>query len=92
MRLIRPLVYARRGRSPTATRAPAASTPVGCVCGDKDGVRREIRRFLSRHGRRHPGVPDSLAAALGNVNPRALFDAALQRTAPSPHAPDAAGD
>jgi tRNA 2-thiocytidine biosynthesis protein TtcA len=91
MRLIRPLVYAGEALTESYARAFGLA-PVGCVCGDKDGVRREIRGFLSALAARHPGVPESLSAALGNVNPRALFDAALQQTSPPPRAADAAAD
>jgi hypothetical protein len=52
---------------------------VGCVCGDRDGVRREIRDFLAGLRSRHPGVAESVAAALGNVNPYTLFDPALTK-------------
>ena len=52
---------------------------MGCVCGDKDSVRREIRAFLTTLRARHPGVAESVAAALGNVNPYTLFDAALAK-------------
>ena len=83
MRLIRPLVYAGEALTEAYARAFGLA-PVGCVCGDKDGVRREIRGFLSTLAARHPGVPDSLVAALGNVDPRALLDATLQRTTPPP--------
>ena len=91
MRLIRPLVYAGEALTESYARAFGLA-PVGCVCGDKDGVRREIRGFLSTLAARHPGVPESLSAALGNVNPRALFDAALQQASPSARAAEATGD
>jgi hypothetical protein len=52
---------------------------VACVCGDKDGVRREIRDFLATLRARHPGIPDSISAALGNVNPYTLSDLALTK-------------
>jgi len=87
MRLIRPLVYAGEALTQSYARA-CGLTPVGCVCGDKDGVRREIRRFLSAMAARHPGVQESLTAALGNVNPRALFDGRLPPTPPSPETTD----
>ena len=82
MRLIRPLVLVSEAL--TASYAGALGlAPVGCVCGDKDGVRSEIRRFLGVMAARHPGVPESLTAALGNVEPRSLLDPALVRS----HAP-----
>jgi hypothetical protein len=40
-------------------------------------VRREIRDFLGAMKARHPGVSESIVAALGNVNPYTLFDRAL---------------
>ena len=91
MRLIRPLVYAGEALTEGYARAFGLA-PVGCVCGDKDGVRREIRGFLSALAARHPGVPESLSAALGNVNPRALFGAARPQTSPSVRAADTAAD
>ena len=42
-------------------------------------MRREIREFLTTLKRRHPGVAESISAALGNVNPYTLFDAALAK-------------
>jgi hypothetical protein len=55
----------------------AGLTAIGCVCGDKDSVRREIRSFLTSLGERHVGVRESITAALANVNPYTLFDRAL---------------
>ena len=52
---------------------------VGCVCGENPGPRREIRAFLDQMKQRHIGVADSVAAALGNVNPYTLFDAGLRK-------------
>jgi tRNA 2-thiocytidine biosynthesis protein TtcA len=81
LRLIRPLVYV----SEALTRAYAAErgvVTVPCVCGDKDSVRREIRDFLARLSARHRGVGQSIAAALGNVNPYTLFDPALSKGDP----------
>jgi len=78
LRLIRPLVLV----SETLTEAYARTAglpPIGCVCGDKDSVRRDIRAFLTSLGARHAGVSESIAAALGNVNPYTLFDAALHK-------------
>jgi tRNA 2-thiocytidine biosynthesis protein TtcA len=78
LRLVRPLVLVSEALSAAYTRARGLAT-VGCVCGEKDSVRREIRAFLSSLGARHPGVAESVAAALGNVNPYTLFDPALAR-------------
>jgi tRNA 2-thiocytidine biosynthesis protein TtcA len=78
LRLVRPLVLV--SEELTAAYAQAAGlTVVGCVCGEKDSVRREIRAFLSGLKARHPGVGASVAAALGNVNPYTLFDTRLSK-------------
>ena len=42
-------------------------------------MRREIRDFLADLRTRHAGVPESIAAALANVNPYTLFDPALTK-------------
>jgi len=76
MRLVRPLVYAGEDLTEAYARAHGL-TPVGCVCGDKDGVRREIRHFLAGIAARHPGAAGSIVAALGNVDGRALLDPRL---------------
>ena len=78
LRLIRPLVFVGETLTAAYARARGLET-VGCVCGDKDSVRREIRAFLTTLRARHPGVAESVAAALGNVNPYTLFDAALAK-------------
>jgi tRNA 2-thiocytidine biosynthesis protein TtcA len=72
LRLIRPLAYVTEDLTSAYARAMGLPT-VGCVCGDRDGVRREIRDFLTRLRQRHVGVPESIVAALGNVNPYTLF-------------------
>jgi tRNA 2-thiocytidine biosynthesis protein TtcA len=73
LRLIRPLALVSEALTAAYARARALS-PVGCVCGEKDSVRRELRAFLAAFTARHPGVADSITAALGNVNPYTLFD------------------
>jgi tRNA 2-thiocytidine biosynthesis protein TtcA len=78
LRLIRPLVFVAEELTAAYTRA-AGWTPIGCVCGDRDSVRREIRSFLTALEGRHAGIRDSIAAALGNVNPSLLFDRALHK-------------
>lgn len=78
LRLIRPLAYVSESLTTAYVHARGLDT-VGCVCGDKDSVRREIRAFLATLTARHPGVAESIAAALGNVNPYTLFDRALAR-------------
>ena len=42
-------------------------------------MRREIRDFLARLREGHPGVAESITAALANVNPYTLFDPALTK-------------
>jgi tRNA 2-thiocytidine biosynthesis protein TtcA len=78
LRLIRPLALVSEALTSAYARARGLDV-VGCVCGEKDSVRREIRVFLSTLKARHPGVAESVAAALGNVNPYTLFDAALAK-------------
>jgi tRNA 2-thiocytidine biosynthesis protein TtcA len=76
LRLVRPLVYVTEDLTDAYARA-AGLAPIGCVCGDRDSIRREIRAFLAGLAARHPGIRDSIAAALANVNPYTLFDPAL---------------
>jgi tRNA 2-thiocytidine biosynthesis protein TtcA len=78
VRVIRPLVFVPESLTAEYARIHGWE-PVGCVCGDRDGVRSEIRAFLANLTLRHPGVPASVVAALGNVNPYTLFDPALHR-------------
>jgi tRNA 2-thiocytidine biosynthesis protein TtcA len=79
LRLIRPLVFL--GEELTGAYARAMGLPlVGCVCGERDGVRREIREFLGGLRERHVGVPESIVAALGNVRPYTLFDRRLSKS------------
>jgi len=78
LRLIRPLALVSEALTAAYATARGLDT-VGCVCGDKDSVRREIREFLRTLKERHPGVGESVSAALGNVNPYTLFDAALAK-------------
>jgi tRNA 2-thiocytidine biosynthesis protein TtcA len=79
LRLIRPLVYVSEALT-SAYAAERGLVTVPCVCGEKASVRREIRDFLAGLRARHGGVPESIAAALGNVNPYTLFDPALCKT------------
>jgi len=72
LRLIRPLAFVTEDLTAAYARAMGLPT-VGCVCGDRDGVRREIREFLARLGERHVGVSESITAALGNVNAYTLL-------------------
>jgi tRNA 2-thiocytidine biosynthesis protein TtcA len=63
MRLIRPLIEVSE-RLTTAYAEAHGYAPIGCVCGDKDGVRREIRDFLAALTARHAQVPTSIQAAV----------------------------
>ncbi|MGH7279432.1 MAG: ATP-binding protein [Candidatus Rokuibacteriota bacterium] len=83
LRLIRPLVFASEALTTEYARVHGLLT-VGCVCGDRESVRGEIREFLGRLARRHPGVPESITAALGNVNPYTLFDPGLAKEGADP--------
>jgi tRNA 2-thiocytidine biosynthesis protein TtcA len=83
LRLIRPLVFVTEELTAAYARA-AGLAPLGCVCGDRDSVRREIRSLLATLAQRHTGVRESIAAALGNVNPYMLFDAALNKRGAAP--------
>jgi len=78
LRLIRPLAFVTEAQTSAYAEAAGFGT-VGCVCGEKESVRREIREFLARVRARHPGVAESITAALGNVNPYTLFDPALTK-------------
>jgi tRNA 2-thiocytidine biosynthesis protein TtcA len=78
LRLIRPLAFVSEALTTAYARVRRLET-VGCVCGEKDSVRREIRAFLGALKTRHPGVAESVTAALGNVNPYTLFDPALAK-------------
>jgi tRNA 2-thiocytidine biosynthesis protein TtcA len=78
LRVIRPLVFLSEAVTTEYARVHGL-VPVGCICGDKDGIRSEIRAFLSRLTGTHSSVPASIASALGNVNPYTLFDPALRR-------------
>jgi tRNA 2-thiocytidine biosynthesis protein TtcA len=78
LRIIRPLVFV----SETWTAQYVAErelTPVGCVCGEKDGPRSRIRAFLGRMDQEFGGTSESTIAALANVNPYTLWDADLRK-------------
>jgi len=72
LRLIRPLVYVTEALSTEYARTQGF-LPIACVCSEKESVRREIREFLDTMKSRHPGISDSITAALGNVNLYTLF-------------------
>jgi tRNA 2-thiocytidine biosynthesis protein TtcA len=78
LRLVRPLVFVTEDLT-TAYARTLGVAPVACGCGEKESVRREIRQFLASLRARHPGVADSITAALANVNPYTLFDATLTK-------------
>lgn len=83
LRLIRPLLLVDE----ELTRAYAEAcglAPVACVCGERDSVRGEIRAFLAGLRERHPGVPESMRAALANVNPYTLLDGRLVKEGADP--------
>ena len=86
LRLVRPLALVTEALTTAYARSLGFDT-VGCVCGDKESVRREIREFLTTLRARHPGVAESITAALGNVNPYMLFWGAPG----TPQAPHASG-
>ena len=55
LRLIRPLVFVTEEMTAAYARAAGVAT-IGCVCGDRDSVRREIRAFLTSLSGRHAGI------------------------------------
>jgi tRNA(Ile)-lysidine synthase TilS/MesJ len=75
LRLIRPFVYVTEDLSTEYARAQGFLA-IGCVCSDKESIRKEIRAFLESMKSRHAGVSDSVMAALANVNPYTLFNSA----------------
>jgi tRNA 2-thiocytidine biosynthesis protein TtcA len=89
LRLVRPLVHVSEELTAAYARAHGLAA-VGCVCGEKESVRGEIRQFLAGLRGRHAGVPESIAAALANVNPYTLLDPALSKTGADPSAAFAA--
>jgi len=78
LRLVRPLALVSEAMTAAYARAAGLRT-IGCVCGEKESVRREIREFLAGLKARHPSVGESIGAALGNVNPYMLFDPRLAK-------------
>ena len=64
LRLIRPLVYVTEDLSTEYARSQGFLA-IGCVCSEKESVRKEIRAFLTDMKLRHPGIPESVTAALG---------------------------
>lgn len=78
IRLIRPLVFVSEEQT-AAYALEKELVTVDCVCAEKEGPRSEIREFLDRMGSRHLDVPESVRAALANVNPYSLFDPKLHK-------------
>ncbi len=77
LRLIRPLVYVSEDLSTEYARAQGFLA-IGCVCSEKESIRKEIRAFLDDMRSRHVGISSSMTAALANVNPYTLFDQSLR--------------
>jgi len=78
IRVIRPLVYVSEEQTGSYVRA-AGIEPIGCVCQEKDGPRREIRSFLASMKASHPDIGESVMSALANVTPYTLFDPRLRK-------------
>jgi tRNA 2-thiocytidine biosynthesis protein TtcA len=76
LRLIRPLVYVTEDLSTEYARSQGFLA-IGCVCSEKESIRKEVRAFLDEMKSRHLGVSSSITAALANVNPYTLFDQTL---------------
>ncbi len=81
LRLIRPLVYVNEELSTEYARAQGFLA-IGCVCSEKESIRKEIRVFLDDMKSRHIGISGSVTAALANVNPYTLFDQSLRNFNP----------
>ena len=77
LRLIRPLAYVTESLSTEYARVQGF-LPIACVCGEKESVRREIREFLDDMKSKHPGISDSIIAALANVNLYTLFTPSME--------------
>ena len=82
LRLIRPLVYVTEDLSTEYARAQGFLA-IGCVCSEKESIRKEIRAFLDEMRAKHPAIPSSIMAALANVNPYSLFDQTLRKFDPN---------
>ena len=78
IRLIRPLVFVSEELTAAYVLEKELLT-VDCVCAEKGGPRSEIREFLESMSSRHIDVPESVRAALANVNPYSLFDPKLHK-------------
>ena len=78
IRIIRPLAYVTEEHTARYVEAVGLD-PIGCVCQEKEGPRREIRLFLENLSKKHPDVKESVMSSLANVSPYTLFDAGLQK-------------
>ena len=78
IRIIRPLVYVSEQLTALYAKNRRLD-PIGCVCSEREGPRREIRSFLDEMSSCHVDVSESISAALANVNPYTLFDQKLQK-------------
>jgi tRNA 2-thiocytidine biosynthesis protein TtcA len=79
LRLVRPLVFVSEAMTTAYVQERSLAT-IGCVCGEKPSIRGDIRSFLAAMKERHPGIGESVTAALANVNPYTLFDRDLRKT------------
>jgi tRNA 2-thiocytidine biosynthesis protein TtcA len=78
MRVIRPLVYVSEDLTRKYVEQDELAG-IGCICAEKDGPRKDIRAFLEQMSEDYVDVPESITAALANVNPYTLFDSKLQK-------------
>ena len=78
MRVIRPLVYVTEDETLSYVEAMGVN-PVGCVCQEKAGPRKDIRAFLESLHEKHPGIRESVMSALANVTPYTLSDPELHK-------------
>jgi tRNA 2-thiocytidine biosynthesis protein TtcA len=78
LRVIRPLVFVSEALTGAYVEQCGLGS-IACVCAGKEGPRKDIRAFLERMGQEYADVPESVAAALANVNPYTLFDAKLEK-------------
>lgn len=83
IRVVRPLVYVTEAETESYVSRLGLRT-VGCVCGEQDGPRRQIRAFLESLSSDYTGVRESVTAALGNVTPFTLFDPGLRKAGGDP--------
>jgi tRNA 2-thiocytidine biosynthesis protein TtcA len=77
--VIRPLSYCSEDDIAAYARARAYPIVPCVLCSGQDLERRTVSDMLAEVEARHPGIRDSMLAALGNVRPSHLFDAGLWR-------------